>query len=104
MLSIHNSKRIRGFFAFVKQKAVGWYILRHTFASQLVAEGAPLIAVKELLGHASITMTMRYAHLQPSAFRSAVDVLQRAEDRETAAECQPAVNLEQLLATVKIDS
>jgi integrase len=37
--------------------------------------GAPLKAVQELLGHADIKMTMRYAHLSPDARRDAVKLL-----------------------------
>jgi integrase len=54
---------------------IGWHTFRHTFASHLAMRGAPLGAVQALLGHSTITTTMRYAHLSPSALRSAVDLL-----------------------------
>lgn len=38
---------------------------RHSFASQLVSAGVPIRQVQDWLGHSSITMTMRYAHLAP---------------------------------------
>ena len=56
-------------------REVQWHALRHSFASHLVMCGEPLKAVQELLGHASIEMTMRYAHLSPDVRRSAVDAL-----------------------------
>ena len=46
--------------------------LRHTFASWSVQRGASVQEVKELLGHASLAMTMRYAHLSPEHLRRAV--------------------------------
>lgn len=49
--------------------------LRHTFASRLVMNGVNLKAIQELLGHANITMTMRYAHLSQAHLRDAVGVL-----------------------------
>jgi len=49
--------------------------LRHTFASHLVMAGVDLTSVKELLGHKSLTMTMRYSHLSPTHKRKAVNTL-----------------------------
>lgn len=49
--------------------------LRHTFATRLVQNGVDLHKVKELLGHKTINMTMRYAHHYPESLRSSVEVL-----------------------------
>lgn len=49
--------------------------LRHTCAAWLVSAGVALAEVRDLLGHASITMTERYAHLAPENVRAAVAVL-----------------------------
>ena len=49
--------------------------LRHTFASWLVSEGVELVKVRDLLGHSSIKMTERYAHLMPDRLRGAVETL-----------------------------
>jgi integrase len=58
-------------------RSMGWHSLRHTFASQLAMAGAPLKAIQELLGHANIQMTMRYAHLAPEIARDSVQLLDR---------------------------
>lgn len=49
--------------------------LRHTCASWMVSEGVPLMDVKEVLGHSTIKMTEKYAHLAPHRARDAVNQL-----------------------------
>lgn len=56
-------------------RRIGWHTLRHSFASHLVMLGKSLKEVQELLGHATIDMTMRYAHLSPQAKKDAVRAL-----------------------------
>lgn len=58
-------------------RPIGWHVLRHTFASHLAMCGAPLKSVQELMGHATIQMTMRYAHLAPEIARESVQPLDR---------------------------
>lgn len=52
--------------------------LRHTFASHLVMKGIDLATVKVLLGHKTLAMPLRYAHLAPSHKAKAVDILANA--------------------------
>jgi integrase len=57
-------------------KVSGPHVLRHTFASRLVMAGVDLRTVQELMGHKSITMTLRYAHLSPHHKRHAMETLE----------------------------
>jgi integrase len=58
-----------------KIKDFVFHSLRHTFASHLVMAGVDLTTVSRLLGHKSLTMTLRYSHLAPSHMVKALDVL-----------------------------
>jgi integrase len=49
--------------------------LRHTFATRLVQNGVDIYKVKELLGHRTLAMTMRYAHHYPESLRDSIRVL-----------------------------
>ncbi len=57
------------------RQKVSFHTLRHTFASWLAIQGTSLYEIKELMGHKSITMTERYAHLMPDVKLKAVNKL-----------------------------
>ena len=54
-------------------KGATWHTLRHTFASRAVMGGVDIRTVQELMGHSTVTMTMRYAHLSPAHLKLAVN-------------------------------
>lgn len=47
---------------------IRFHDLRHTFASHWVMKGGDLFKLQKILGHKTVQMTMRYAHLVPNAF------------------------------------
>ena len=55
------------------------HILRHTFASHYLMAGGDILGLQRILGHSSITMTMRYAHLSPGHLESALRLSPRAQ-------------------------
>ncbi len=70
--------------------------LRHTFASNLVMGGADLATVRELLGHKSIDMTLRYSHLSPDHKAKAAKIIDslmgmdtNMDTRRISIECLP---------------
>jgi integrase len=50
------------------------HIFRHTFASHFMMNGGNILALQKLLGHGSLTMTMRYAHLGPDHLQEVVSL------------------------------
>jgi hypothetical protein len=54
-------------------QGANWHTLRHTFASRAVMAGVDIRTVQELMGHSTVTMTMRYAHLSPAHLKRAVN-------------------------------
>jgi len=47
------------------------HVLRHTFASHFMMNGGNILALQKVLGHQSLTMTLRYAHLSPEHLQEA---------------------------------
>jgi integrase len=62
-----------------------WHDLRHSFASNLTIGGTPIRQVQEWMGHATITMTMRYAHLSPGGGREYLSALDAPTVQRIAA-------------------
>ena len=79
-----------------------WHDLRHTAASWMVMGGASLKAVQEFLGHKSLKMTLRYAHLAPEYLAAEVSILDRFASGERARKGQrrqePIVRSPQVVA------
>ena len=71
--ALHRVLRAAGFPKVTRNGRERPYIrfhdLRHTFASHWVMGGGDLFKLQKILGHKTVQMTMRYAHLQPAAFR-----------------------------------
>jgi len=61
-------------------EGVTWHTLRHTFASRLVNRGVDIVTVQQLLGHSTVTVTMRYTHTNLDSKRSAVAKLESFGD------------------------
>ena len=61
-------------------EGVTWHKLRHTFASRLLDRGVDIVTVQQLLGHSTVTVTMRYTHTNLDSKRLAVAKLESFGD------------------------
>jgi integrase len=66
-----------------RQKVV-FHTFRHTFASWLAIEGVALYTISNLMGHSSLEMTKRYAHLCPDVKQEAVAKIESIAQRNKA--------------------
>lgn len=67
---------------------VRWHDLRHTCASWMLWKGVGLKAVGDVLGHASIATTMRYAHLETDSKRKSLDAIWGGEPLPTGSRAE----------------
>jgi len=59
-----------------RRQRVVFHTLRHTFGSWLAIQGTPILTIKELMGHKTLAMTERYAHLIPDVKKEATRTLE----------------------------
>jgi integrase len=86
------------------RQKVTFHTLRHTFASWLALQGTPILAIKELLGHTTLAMTERYAHLIPDMKREAVaGIAKMMQDKaNTAAKGTTTIRRSKIVSGKKV--
>lgn len=65
-----------------RRDKVVFHSMRHSYASNLVASGADLYVVSQLLGHSDVTMAARYSHVRADSLRQAVADMERATTKK----------------------
>lgn len=84
----HNAQKRAGI-----TNRIRFHDLRHTFASQFMMHGGNVFTLQKLLGHKSVNMTMKYAHLSDDFLRDAVNVVNfSGEENEFSTKIAPQSN------------
>lgn len=73
----------------LKMPELTFHMLRHNFATELIAKGADMRTVQEYLGHSSLKMLERYAHVNKGTWRSTIQLLGRDASSSAAKAAQP---------------
>jgi integrase len=101
-------KNPRKWFATALEQAeiedITWHTLRHTFASRLVMARVDLKTVQELMGHKTIAMTARYAHLAPTHKLRALETLVRPGSVSVQRGYKLATNAKKAARSRKLNS
>ena len=79
----HTFEKARKRMGLEKDKQFVIHSLRHTLASRLVQKGVDLYVVRDLLGHSSITVTERYAHLNVDRLWKGIQTLEEEKGEDT---------------------
>ena len=95
-LSVRGIQKRMEYYAKKSNIQVTCHQLRHTMATQLLNNGADIVAIQELLGHSKIEQTMRYSKLSGLKARNdyyqAMEKITGIEDRDPAADVPPTRN------------
>jgi integrase len=87
-------RRMREYLGYEGDKDFVFHVWRHTFGSRLVQRGVAIQVVKDLMGHSTIQMTMRYAKLAAQNLEDAIALLEPAKPAVTQPQervIEPAV-------------
>lgn len=94
----HNrlfAKAIKSFYlvldkcSFKLPKGQSAHVMRHTYASHFMMNGGDILTLQRVLGHSSITLTMRYSHLCPDHLQNAVKYQPKLKVFDTSSTLAP---------------